>query len=225
MTDQAALTNPLPSSERTRLRRARQRGRYDRETIHAIVDATPMCHVGTVVDGSPVVMPTFHWREGDRVYWHGSRAGRAIKASLGAQTCLTISLLDGLVLARSAMHHSANYRSVMVFGTPEAVTDPEAKETHLRAFIEGLYPGRWDSLRPITAQELKATTVLSLPISEASAKVRTGGPIDDEADYDHPVWAGVVPLEPGQGMPVADARNLAGIEIPDHVSRFLIGSP
>ncbi len=181
-------------SERTRLRRVHERGHYDNKTIAAILDAGALCHVGYVVDGQPYVTPTFHWREGDQVYWHGSSASRALRASEGADVCLTVTHLDGLVLARSAFHHSANYRSVMVLGKARKVVDRAKKLAAMRAFVEKLYPGRWDDLRPVTEQEIKATTILYMPLDEASAKVRSGGPVDDEPDYDLPIWAGQIPL-------------------------------
>jgi hypothetical protein len=213
----------LQKTERTRLRRLHDRGHYDRDTVHSILDATPFCHVGYVIDGKPAVTPTFHWREGDRVYWHGSSASRALRASEGSEVCLTVSLLDGLVLARSGFHHSANYRSVMIFGEATRTTDPEAKLERLKNFIEGLYPGRWDSLRPVTAQELKATAVLSLPIDEASAKIRTGQPVDDEADYSLPIWAGVLPVRYAVGNPEPDPRNSDGVTEPPGLRDTKIG--
>jgi nitroimidazol reductase NimA-like FMN-containing flavoprotein (pyridoxamine 5'-phosphate oxidase superfamily) len=213
----------LEVTERTRVRRLHQRGAYDRATIDAILDATPMCHVGYLVDGRPAVTPTFHWREGDRVYWHGSAASRALRAAEGAEVCLTVSLLDGLVLARSAFHHSANYRSVMIFGRAEKVSDPELKTTRLRAFLEGLYPGRWSTLRPITDQELKATTVLSLPIEEASAKIRSGPPVDDEEDYALPIWGGVLPIRYAFDATQPDVRNLEGVAEPGYARDRSLG--
>lgn len=213
----------LEVTERTRVRRLHQRGAYDRATIDAILDATPMCHVGYLVDGRPAVTPTFHWREGDRVYWHGSAASRALRAAEGAEVCLTVSLLDGLVLARSAFHHSANYRSVMIFGRAEKVSDPELKTARLRAFLEGLYPGRWSTLRPITDQELKATTVLSLPIEEASAKIRSGPPVDDEEDYALPIWGGVLPIRYAFDATQPDARNLEGVAEPGYARDRSLG--
>jgi len=206
--------DPLEVTERSRVRRLHARGSYDREVVYAILDATPLCHLGTVQDGKPVVTPTLQWREGDRVYWHGSSASRALRAASGREVCLTVSLLDGLVLARSAFHHSANYRSVMLFGTAAEVADRDAKRAHLRTFLEGLYPGRWEALRPIREQELKATCVLSLPIREGAAKLREGHAVDDAEDYGLPIWAGVLPVVHGFGPPVPDPRNLAGVEEP-----------
>ena len=204
----------LPVTGRSRLRRNHNRGHFDRATIDAILDATVQCHVGYLLDGRPMVTPTFQWREGDHVYWHGSSASRALRRSAGAEVCLTVTLMDGLVLARSAFHHSVNYRSVMLFGRAVQVTDPEAKTRHLQRFVEAMSPGRWDLLRPMTDQELKATTVLSLPIAEGSAKIRTGPPVDAEEDYALPIWAGVVPVTRGFGAPVPDPRNLPDIEPP-----------
>jgi nitroimidazol reductase NimA-like FMN-containing flavoprotein (pyridoxamine 5'-phosphate oxidase superfamily) len=199
--------SPAPTS-RTRVRRLPKRGRYDASTIHAILDAALVCHVGYVVDGQPYVTPTAHWRHGSRVYWHGSNASRMLRAlqDEGVRCCLTVTHLDGLVLARSAFHHSMNYRSAMALGTARAVLDRDEKETALRAFVERIAPGRWEGLRPVTAQELKATTVVWMELDEASAKVRTGPPVDDEPDYALPIWAGVVPVEQRLGSPLPDRR-------------------
>jgi nitroimidazol reductase NimA-like FMN-containing flavoprotein (pyridoxamine 5'-phosphate oxidase superfamily) len=199
-------------SPRTRVRRMPKRARYDAACVHAILDAALVCHVGYVVEGQPFVTPTAHWRLGSRVYWHGSSASRMLRAlrGPGVPACLTVTLVDGLVLARSGFHHSMNYRSVMALGTARAVEDPAAKEKALAAFVERLVPGRWDRLRPASAQELKATTVLWMELDEASAKVRTGPPIDDEEDYSVPVWAGVIPVTQQLGTPIPDARLVAG---------------
>lgn len=217
------MADTLETTERTRLRRYHERGHFDRATIDAILDAMAMCHVGYLIEGKPVVMPTFQWREGDHVYWHASSAGRGIRNAEGTEVCLTVSILDGLVLARSGMHHSANSRSVMIFGTPRRITDEKEKLEKLKGFIDKMYPGRWDTLRPVTAQEAKATAILSLPITEASAKVRTGGPVDDEEDYALPIWAGVIPISMQVGAPVPDERNLPEVDEPAHVRRFKIG--
>ena len=217
------MPDKVEQTERTRLRRYHERGHYDRATIDAILDAMPLCHVGYLIDGKPVVMPTFQWREGDHVYWHASSAGRGIRNAQDNEVCLTVSILDGLVLARSGMHHSANSRSVMIFGTARRITDPAEKLDKLKGFIEKMYPGRWDTLRPITDQEAKATAILSLAITEASAKVRSGGPVDDEEDYALPIWAGVIPVSMQIGAPVPDERNLPDVEEPAHVRGFRIG--
>ena len=216
------MTSSAPS-ERTRLRRVHDRGAYDRETIDAILDAGVVCHVGYIVDGAPHVTPTLYWREGDRVYWHGSSASAMLRRSAGAEICLTVTHMDGFVMARSSFHHSVNFRSVMVFGRPENVEDPGEKLARLEALVERLFPGRWADLRPVTDQELKATSVLSMPIEEASAKVRTGGPVDDEEDYALPVWAGVVPVSMSLGTPEPCPRLAGGTPVPANLSHFVPG--
>lgn len=201
---------------RTRVRRLPKRGCYDRATVHAILDAGWLCHVGYTIDGQPYVTPTAYWREGERLYWHGSAASRMLRAlgGTGLPACLAVTHVDGLVLARSGFHHSINYRSVMALGTAHRLDHPDAKLKALEAFVERLYPGRWRELRPPTTQELKATTVLWMALDEVSAKVRTGPPVDDEADYALPCWAGVVPLATAYGPPVPDPRLPAGVELP-----------
>lgn len=213
------MSTQLQKTDRTRLRRSHQRGVFDRETAYAILDAQPMCSVGYVIDGKPYVTPTLQWREGDHIYWHGSSASRAIRASKNTEVCLTVSILDGFVMARSGMHHSVNSRSVMLFGTAQLVADAD-KEDHLSAFINGLWPGRAEMLRPNTAQEIKATSILSMRIDEGSAKVRAGGPIDDDEDYALPIWAGVIPVTQQVGALVPDPRNLDGVEPPTHLTQF-----
>ncbi len=209
---------------RTRIKRHHERGHYDRETVHAILDAGLVCHVGFVADGQPFVVPTLYWREGESVLIHGSTASRMIRAlKAGAPACLTVSLIDGLVLARSGMHHSANYRSVMILGSATAVTGRAEKTRALRYFIERLTPGRWDQLRPPTTQEIKATTVLAFALDEVSAKVRNAPPKDDEEDYALPVWAGVVPLETVARDPTPDSRLNPTTPVPDHALRCPIG--
>jgi nitroimidazol reductase NimA-like FMN-containing flavoprotein (pyridoxamine 5'-phosphate oxidase superfamily) len=205
------------------VKRLGDRGRYDRGTIDAILDATPVAHVGYVFDGAPFVTPTLQWREQDHVYWHGSAASRMLETVEGADVCVTVTLIDGIVLARSGFHHSVNYRSVMLLGRATKVQDPAEKETRLRNFIDGMFPGRWDTLRPATAQELKATSVLSIPISEASAKIRTGPPKDDDEDYALGIWAGVLPLSMQTLPPVNDPRLREGLTPPDNVAKFRIG--
>ena len=178
----------------TRVRREPQRGVYDRETIEAILDEALFCHVGFEVDGQPYVIPTLHARLGDRLYVHGSSASRMLRRlGDGARICVTATLFDGLVLARSVFNHSVNYRSAVVFGTAR-LAEPDEKVSALRAFTEHLAPGRWDEARQPTATELKATSILWVPLDEASAKVRTGPPEDEPEDLDLPVWAGVVPV-------------------------------
>jgi len=213
----------LPITQRTKLRRAHERGKFDRGSINAILDATPLCHVGYLLDGKPAVTPTLQWREGDTVYWHGSSASRAIRSASGLDVCLTVTLMDGLVLARSAFHHSANYRSVMIYGRAVKVDDPEVKVQKLRNFVDNILPGRWESLRPMNDQEIKATTVLALPIEEASAKIRDGGPKDDDEDYELPIWAGIIPFETVVREAQDDPRNLPGVDRPGHVVDYKLG--
>jgi len=182
-------------SERTRVRRVPRRGAYDRATIDAILDEALICHVGLVQDAQPFVIPTIHVRIGDELFIHGSAASRMIEHGVSsAPLCITVTLVDGVVLARSAFHHSLNYRSVVILGQARAVSDQGQKLVALTALVNRFSPGRAERVRAPNEQELKATTLLALPIAEASAKVRTGGPIDDEQDLAWPVWAGVIPL-------------------------------
>ena len=211
----------LPRTERTTLRRLPNRGVQDRGLIHAILDEGLICHVGFVVDGQPFVIPTIHVRVGEHLYVHGSPASRMLKTlGQGVEVCVTVTLVDGLVLARSAFHHSMNYRSVVLFGTARAVESQDDKLRILRALSEHLVPGRWQEVRSPSAAELKSTLVLSLPIGEASAKVRTGPPVDDEPDYELPVWAGVLPLRVTAGEPVPDQRLRPEVAPPSHVSGY-----
>ena len=205
-------TRPAPSpapSPRTRVRRLPERAHYDAATVAAIVDAAMICTVAFQIDGEVHAIPTIHWREGEHLYIHGAKASRMLKALTAGEACVTIALADGLVLARSAMHHSMNYRSVVIYGRFEPVTDPACKLASLRAFIDGLYPGRWDTLRPISDKELNATTLLRIALDEASAKVRDWGVKDDEEDLDWPVWAGVIPLRTLAGEPVTEPDSVA----------------
>ena len=214
---------PGPRTERVRTRRMHQRGAYDRATIDAILDAQPLAHVGYLLDGAPLVTPTLQWREGDHVYWHGSSASRMLERCDGAEVCVTVTLMDGMVMARSAYNHSVNYRSVMLLGRARIVDEREEKRARLRAMVEHMFPGRWERLRAMTEQEFKATTVLALPIDEASAKIRAAPPGDDEADLDIDVWAGVIPLRMQAGEPEPDPRGRQGVPVPDHVRKFRIG--
>jgi nitroimidazol reductase NimA-like FMN-containing flavoprotein (pyridoxamine 5'-phosphate oxidase superfamily) len=211
-----------PASDRVRLRRKRERGSYERETIDAILDEALIAHLGFVTpDGQPIVVPMLHARCGDVVYCHGSVASRTLRAlDEGTPACLTVSLIDGLVLARSAMHHSANYRSAMILGVARAVEGEGEKQAALRAIIEHIVPGRAEHVRGPTTNELKATAVLALPIEEASAKVRTGPPIDDAEDLALEAWAGVLPLHTRAGEPQPDPSLRAGIELPPHVADY-----
>jgi len=205
---------------RTQVKRLAKRGVYDKSQVHTILDEGFLCHVGFAVDGQPYVIPTGYARIGENIYIHGSAASRMLRTlDEGVDVCLTVTLVDGFVLARSAFHHSMNYRSVVVLGKARVVTDPEEKLLALRSFTNHIVPGRWDEVRQPTEPELKSTSVLALPLSEVSAKVRTGGPIDDEEDYALPVWAGVVPICTSVGEPVLDARALPGIP-PIDTQRF-----
>ena len=208
-------------TERTQVKRLPKRGKYDRETVHAILDSGFVCHVGFCVDGQPYVIPTNYGRSGDTVYLHGSAASRMLRTlSEGVPVCVTVTLVDGLVLARSAFHHSVNYRSVVMLGTARLVDDAAEKTEALRLFTEHVMKGRWEDVRWPTEQELKATTVLALSLEEVSAKVRTGGPVDDEADYALPVWAGVLPLETVAKEPIADPQRKADQPLPGYIKNY-----
>ena len=212
-------------TERTQVKRLPKRGNYDRETVYNILDTAFVCHVGFSVDGQPFVIPTNYGRSGDTLYLHGSAASRMLKTlSGGVPVCVTVTHVDGLVLARSAFHHSVNYRSVVILGKAQLVEDPAEKMEALRIFTEHVMKGRWNDVRIPTEQELKATIVLSLPLEEVSAKVRTGGPIDDEADYALPVWAGVLPLEMVAKTPLPDAQRKNDPPIPEYLKQFKVKS-
>jgi uncharacterized protein len=207
-------------SELTRVKRMNKRAHYDEATVHAILDAQPLCTVGYVFNGQPVVTPTLQWREGGHIYWHGSSASRMLETSEGTKVCLNVTIFDGMVMARSAFNHSCNYRSVMAFGTAYKVQLAEDKEARLKAMVDHYFPGRWEKLRPMQAKELKATTVLGMELKEVSAKVRSGPPGDDEEDYAWPIWAGVIPLQTQVGEPISCPRQLAGLDMPDHVKHY-----
>ena len=211
----------IQQTERTRLKRAHERGVFDRDAIYAIIDATLLCHVGYVFNGDPYVTPTFHWRDGDRIYWHGSSASRMMRELReGVQACLTVTHFDGIVMARSGYNHSANYRSVMILGRPAIVDEPAAKMAALKTFMEVMMPGRWDDVRAPNDQEMKATMVLAMPIDAASAKISAGPPEDEEEDYALDCWAGVLPIRTVIGEPVDDPRLRAGIARPDYLAGF-----
>jgi uncharacterized protein len=196
-------------NERTRVTRLPKRAVYDAAQVHAILDEGFFCHVGFTVEDQPYVIPTGYVRAGEKLYIHGSAASRMLRSlDQGVQVCVTVTLVDGLVLARSAFHHSVNYRSVVVLGTARLVVDRDEKVDALRRFTNHIVPGRWDEARQPTDQELKATSVLVLPLDEVSAKVRTGPPIDDEEDYEMTIWAGVVPILMRAGDPIPDDRIL-----------------
>ncbi|HZS44527.1 MAG TPA: pyridoxamine 5'-phosphate oxidase family protein [Blastocatellia bacterium] len=208
-------------TDRTTLKRLPARGTYDRETVYKILDEAVVCHVGFSVDGQPYVIPTGFGRIDDKLYIHGSAASRMLRSiEDGINVCVTITLIDGLVLARSAFHHSFNYRSVVVLGTAHAVDDSAEKMTALHTFTDHVMPGRWQQVRIPTEAEMKATLVLCLPMEEVSAKIRTGPPIDDEDDYSLPIWAGVLPLSLTPSEPVNDPKLNPGLEPPANVKNY-----
>jgi nitroimidazol reductase NimA-like FMN-containing flavoprotein (pyridoxamine 5'-phosphate oxidase superfamily) len=218
------MAETINPTERTRLRRLPARGAFDRATIYRILDEAFVCHVGFTIDERPFVIPTGYARAGDNLLIHGSAASRMLRAmAWEVDVCVTVTLIDGLVLARSAFHHSMNYRSVVILGKAKVVGDDREKLEALRAFTEHVVPGRWAEVRQPSEKELKATLVLSLPIDEASAKIRTGAAVDDEADHELDVWAGVIPLRLTAGAPVSDAQLKEDIAIPHYASTYKRG--
>jgi hypothetical protein len=211
---------PLSPTPRTNLNRLRERGRSDRSELDAVLDAGLICHLGVVIDGAPVVLPTSYGRIGQTLYLHGSSANRSLLLAAGQQVCVTITLLDGLVCARAAFHHSMNYRSAVIFGAARLVTEAEAEEklAALRAVTDHLVPGRWDHVREPTRKELAATAVLAVPLDEASVKVRAGGPKDDPEDYDSGIWAGVLPAALAFGPAEPDPALTGDVPVPEHIS-------
>jgi nitroimidazol reductase NimA-like FMN-containing flavoprotein (pyridoxamine 5'-phosphate oxidase superfamily) len=204
---EGAMSESNEPTDRSRVKRMPKRARYDRESVYSILDSGFVCHVGYCVGNQPYVTPTAYWREGDHLYWHGSSRSRMLLAlEKGPEICITVTHLDALVIARSGFHKSLNYRSAMLFGRPYKVEGDADKLAKMEAFVERLYPGRWRELRPVTPQELKATTILGMAIDEASAKVRTGPPADDVEDYALPIWAGVVPIRMVADAPQDDGR-------------------
>ena len=211
----------LLQTDRTKLKRLPKRGHFDRETVYKILDEGFICHIGFAPQGQPFVIPTGYARVDDKLYVHGSAASRMLKTlSGGVDACVTVTIIDGLVLARSAFHHSMNYRSVVIFGRATLLEDREEKMAALVALSEHIVRGRWAEVREPTEQEMKATTVLSLPLVEASAKIRTGPPLDDEEDYAMPIWAGVIPLKLEAGEPINDPRLPEGIEVPGYALKY-----
>jgi nitroimidazol reductase NimA-like FMN-containing flavoprotein (pyridoxamine 5'-phosphate oxidase superfamily) len=209
-------------TQRTKVQRLPDRGKYDRQTVFSILDEGFVCHVGFVVDGQPFVIPTNYARVDQTLYLHGSSASRMLRtiSDGGVQVCVTVTLVDGLVLARAAFHHSVNYRSVVMLGRAALVVSAEEKMRALEAFTNHVVPGRWKDVREPTESELKATSVLALPLEEVSAKVRVGPPKDDEADYALPIWAGVLPLQMVPGVPISDPRLIAGLEAPAYLRGY-----
>jgi uncharacterized protein len=230
-TDESAINNPGGDAQpaagrfdvtaRTRINRYPARGNYDHTAVEAILDEAMVCHVGFAVDGQPYVIPTIHARAGARLFIHGSPLSRMLRtAASGVPLCLTATLHDGIVLARSAFHHSMNYRSVVVLGRAREVKGIAEKLAAMRALVDHLMPGRWDDVRQPSPGEIAGTLILELPLTEASAKIRVGGPVEAPEDYALSVWAGVVPLTLAPGEPQPDDRLLAGIEIPDYLRRW-----
>ncbi len=214
-------TSGEENDEDLRVRRLPTRASYDREVIDAIADAALVAHVGAVRDGVPLVIPMFCVRDGDHLLLHGAPAAGLFRRAAGSTVCVEMTVLDGLVLARSAFHHSMNYRSLVVIGEPESVTDPEEKERALEMFVERLVPGRQGQLRPTTTKEIQGTTVFRLSLDRASAKIRTGPPVDDEEDYAFDVWAGVIPVERNFGSPIDDPRLHSGVTPADNIRRLV----
>jgi len=215
------MSEPHSPTPRTRVVREAHRGVYDRETVYRILDEGFLCHVGFVTDGQPFVIPTSYGRKDASLFIHGSAASRMLRnMKNGVPVCVTVTLLEGLVLARSIFNHSMNYRSVVVLGKATLVDDPQEKLEALRLLSEHILPGRWDDSRQPNASELKQTSVLRLPIEEFSAKVRLGPAIDDEEDYSFPTWAGVIPLEMTAGAPIDDARLLPGQDLPEYARHY-----
>jgi uncharacterized protein len=207
----------LSSTPRTALRRHRERGKTDRDDLYAVLDAGLICHLGVIDDGAPRVLPTGYGRVGDLLYLHGSSANATFMAGAGREVCVTVTHLDGLVYARSVFNHSMNYRSAMIYGVTRLLTDPGEKTEALRVITEHLAPGQWSYVRQPTKKELAATSVLELPLTEASVKIRTGGPSDEPEDYALDIWAGVVPVTAGFGKPEPDAVLRDGIRTPSHI--------
>src|SRR5579864_5643522 len=206
------MADAYPVTSRNRLRRRYERGHYDRETVHATLDAAMVCHIAYVIDGQPFCTPTSFWREGERLYWHGSSASRMVRAQAkGLPVCLTVTHHDAIVLARSGFHHSVNYRCVMAYGRAHAVSDPAAKQRAMDAFVDRFYPGRAAVLRPPTAQEIKAIHILEMEIEDAAAKIRSTGVSDEEEDYAIPVWCAMLPLRTVLGEPLECTRQLPGV--------------
>ena len=224
MPDTASLPAFVPGP-RSRVRRHPERAHYDRETVFAILDAALLCHIGYVIDGRPYVTPTLFWREGERLYWHGSSASRMLRTQrAGIPVCVTVSHIDGLVLARCAFRHSLNYRAVIAFGTAAMVEDEREKEAGLNAFIERLYPRRTGLMRAIQAQELKATSLMSMLMEEASAKIRADGPLDIESDWMADCWAGIIPVAQYLGARIHDQRVPPRTDPEPEVGHFAEGA-
>ena len=214
-----SASTALSATARTRLGRHKERGATDRVALHDVLDTALICHLGFIADASPVIIPTGYGVDGETLYLHGSVAGRPLVGTPGQPICVTVTLLDGIVLARSAFHHSMNYRSAVIFGVPRLVTDAAEKLRALECVTEHLAPGQWAATRQPTRKELAATSVLALPLDEASVKVRTGPPIDEPEDVAAGGWAGVLPVEAGWAEPLTAPDVPAGVDVPEHVRR------
>jgi len=213
-----------PVTERNRVKRRHDRGHYDHETVHALLDAAALCHVAYVIDGQPFCTPTLFWREGSRLFWHGSSASRMLRnLESGERACLTVTHFDSLVLARCGFNHSADYRSVMAFGTARLLEDPQEKARALVMMVDRLFPGRTAGLRPTTAQEIKATSVVWMDIEDASAKIRARGVVDDDEDYPLPVYAERIPVTTVLGRPEPCPRLVEGVRRPDELAGYRAG--
>lgn len=210
----------LSETDRTRLGRLRERGQTDRAALHAVLDSGLICHIGVIADGTPVVLPTGYARVNDVMYLHGSSASRWMTAAPDTEVCVTVTLLDALVCARSVFHNSMNYRSAVIFGRPRLVTDADERMDAARAITEHLIPGRWTHSRRPTKKEMAATVILALPLDEASVKIRTGFPSDDEEDYELDAWAGLLPITAAIGTPLPDPALRAGVPIPAHITEL-----
>jgi nitroimidazol reductase NimA-like FMN-containing flavoprotein (pyridoxamine 5'-phosphate oxidase superfamily) len=219
------VSDTFPKTTRNKVKRLPERGHYDTATIYPIVDAALICHVGFVLEGQPFVIPTLHARQGDTILLHGAKGSRLLRyVQTGGQVCITVTHVDGIVLARSVFHHSINYRSAVLFGKGAVIVDAQAQLQALEAFTERLIPGRWQDARPPNALELKQTTVVAVQIESASAKLRSGPPGDEADDLDLPVWAGVLPIRQVAGAPLADPQLRPGVELPDYIRDFDAGS-
>lgn len=213
------MPDKLLETERSRVRRSYKRACFDRTTAYAILDAQPMCSVGYILNEHPYVTPTLQWRDGNKIFWHGSSASRALRAGVDADVCLSVAILDGFVMARSGYNHSVNSRSITLFGKAKSLSEDE-KIAALNIFVERLWPGRTELLRPPHHQEICATLVLSMEINEGSMKIRSGAPEDEDEDYSMPIWAGVIPVRTVTDTPIPDPKNLPGIQFPDHIRNF-----
>jgi nitroimidazol reductase NimA-like FMN-containing flavoprotein (pyridoxamine 5'-phosphate oxidase superfamily) len=215
------IMSEIQPTRRTTLKRLPKRGSFNRNQINSILDEGFICHVGFIVEGKPVVIPTGYARAGDRLLIHGSQASRMLRSvGAGVEVCVEVTVIDALVLARSAFHHSMNYRSVVIFGTATMIEAQDEKVAALRALSEHMIPGRWDDVRQPNDAELQQTTVLSIPLTEVSAKIRSGPPLDDEEDYELPIWAGVIPLRLSADAPVADSKLKSNLSPPDYASAY-----